>query len=72
MKEGILIYDENVNRLDILFSTGNSLGGLHCGDRLEVLQYEEWVPTRVEYDDGWYLYGLYQRENIPADLKVRA
>ena len=36
--------------------------GLHCGDGLEVLVIKngqpEWVRTRIEYGDEWYLIGL--------------
>jgi hypothetical protein len=71
MKCGMLIYDSDSNRLDMLFDNGSILGGFHCGDCLDILLDNEWIPTRVEYDEDWYLYGLYQSGRIPINLKVR-
>lgn len=71
MEYGKLIYDNECNRLDVLFDNGGTLGGFHCGDRLDILQDNEWVPTRVEYDEDWYLFGLYQSGKIPVGLNVR-
>jgi len=71
MKCGMLIYDSDSNRLDMLFDNGSILGGFHCGDCLDTLLDNEWIPTRVEYDEDWYLYGLYQSGRIPINLKVR-
>ena len=33
-------------------------GGLHCGERLEVLLDGEWIPTRIELGEFWYLKGV--------------
>ncbi|MCG9969169.1 DUF5348 domain-containing protein [Pelotomaculum terephthalicicum JT] len=71
MEYGKLIYDNECNRLDVLFDNGGTFGGFHCGDRLDILQDNEWVPTRVEYDEDWYLFGLYQSGKIPVGLDVR-
>lgn len=67
---GRLTFDHENDRLDILFEDGSSLGGLHCGEQLDVLIDHKWVPTRVEYDKDWYLFGLYRSGNIPARLNV--
>jgi hypothetical protein len=69
MKKGILIYDSSTNRFDILYEEGNSYGGLHCGTTMEVLINDEWVPTRIEYGNDWYLVGV-QKESLPG-LQVR-
>ena len=65
MKKGILIYDSSTNRFDILYEEGNSYGGLHCGTTMEVLINDEWVPTRIEYGNDWYLVGV-QKESLPG------
>ena len=71
MEYGKLIYDSDSNRLDVLFDNGSTFGGFHCGDCLAILLDNAWTPTRVEYDNDWYLFGLYQSGNIPAGLNVR-
>ncbi len=71
MEYGKLIYDNDSNRLDVLLDNGSLLGGFHCGDRLDILRDNEWIPTRVEYDKDWYLFGLYPSGQIPVGLNVR-
>ena len=69
MKKGILIYDSSTNRFDILYEEGNSYGGLLCGTAMEALINDEWIPTRIEYGNDWYLVGV-QKESLPG-LQVR-
>lgn len=58
MKAAQLVYDTDGDRLTF---DGEEL---HCGDTLEVLICNglngrtEWIETRLEYDDDWYLIGL--------------
>ena len=63
MKKGMLIYDSSTNE------EGNSYGGLHCGTAMEALINDEWIPTRIEYGNDWYLVGV-QKESLPG-LQVR-
>lgn len=58
MKEGILIYDPETERMDIRFGLLDFYGGLHCGECLQVNIDGEWIPTRIELGDFWYLYGI--------------
>lgn len=58
MKEGILIYDHETDRLDIRFGLLDFYGGLHCGERLKVNIDGEWIPTRIELGTFWYLKGI--------------
>jgi hypothetical protein len=71
MKYGKLIYDNDSNRLDVLFDDGSTLGGFHCGNCLDIQLDSKWIPTRVEYDKDWHLYRLYQSGQIPVGLEVR-
>lgn len=57
-KQGILIYDDVIDRMDICFGPLDYYGGLHCGERLEVLLDGEWIPTRIELGEFWYLKGV--------------
>lgn len=34
------------------------MGGLHCGTGMDVLIDGEWIPTRIELSDDWYLVGI--------------
>ena len=39
------------------------------GTAMEVLINDEWIPTRIEYGNDWYLVGV-QKESLPG-LQVR-
>ena len=65
MKKGMLIYDSSTNRFDVLYEEGNSYGGT----AMEALINDEWIPTRIEYGNDWYLVGV-QKESLPG-LQVR-
>ncbi|WP_302804775.1 DUF5348 domain-containing protein [Eubacterium callanderi] len=72
MREGVLVYDERSERMDIRFGMEEYYGGLHCGECLEVELDKEWVPTRIEMDCSdrrWYLVGI-ETNNLQR-LKVR-
>lgn len=43
-KQGVLIYDDVIGWMDIRFGPLDYYGGLHCGERLEVLLDGEWMP----------------------------
>ena len=58
MKQGTLVYDHATDRYDIRFDLDCYYGGLHCGERLEVLLDGEWIPTRIELGEFWYLKGV--------------
>ena len=58
MRQGALTLDAQTGRMDIRFDLENYYGGLHCGECLDILINGEWVPTRIEMGDGWYLFGI--------------
>lgn len=58
MKQGVLVYDAESERMDIRFGLLDYYGGLHCGECLEVLIDDEWIPTRIELGNFWYLKGI--------------
>ncbi|MCD7947527.1 MAG: DUF5348 domain-containing protein [Oscillospiraceae bacterium] len=71
MKKGILIYNTRAQRMDIRFDDGDTYGGLHCGETMDVNVNDTWVNTRAEYSHTrgeWYLVGV-KRE--PVGLAVR-
>jgi hypothetical protein len=71
MESGKLIYNAEIDRLDMLFKDGDLLGGFHCGDCIDVKLKDKWISTRIEYDNGWYLCGLFQSGKIPTGLNIR-
>ena len=57
-KQGALVYDNNTGRYNIRFDLDKHYGGLHCGECMDVKVRGKWIPTRIEYDRGWYLVGV--------------
>ena len=47
-KQGVLIYDDVIGRMDIRFGPLDYYGGLDG----------EWIPTRIELGEFWYLKGV--------------
>lgn len=60
-RQGALVYDEETGRIDIRFSLDDYYDGLHCGETLEVLIDDQWIPTRIEKNSDWYLVGIKTR-----------
>lgn len=58
MRQGVLVPDLQSGRMDIRFGLEEYYGGLHCGECMDVLVDEKWVPTRIEMGDDWYLVGV--------------
>ena len=74
MRERRLGYNSSNGRYGILSSDLWIDTGLHCGECLEVLVDDKWVPTRMEMNIAreWYLVGTpycgdleYVRARIP-------
>lgn len=55
MKQGCLVYDRERDSYDVRFGLEEYRGGLFCGECLEVLVKNKWVPTRIEKWAEWYL-----------------
>ena len=58
MKQGVLVYDPQSERMDVRFGLREYRGGLHCGACMDVKVGNRWKPTRIEYDwdkQDWYL-----------------
>ena len=61
MKQGVLVYDQKTDRMEVRFNLEEYYGGLHCGPCMEGLGNNRGNLTRVEYacgDTGWYLVGI--------------
>lgn len=69
VRKGNLIYDSESGRMDIRFGMEEYYGGLHCGECMDVLVDDKWVPTRIEMGEGWYLVGIHTDQL--AGLTVR-
>ena len=64
MRQGTMVIDEESGRMDIRFGLMDYYGGLHCGECLDVQIDGEWIHTRIEMGDGWFLVG------VPTDQLV--
>lgn len=69
MRQGVLIYDSRSERMDIRFGLEEYYGGLHCGTTMEVLFQNQWIPTRIEMAENWYLIGI--KTDALTGLRVR-
>lgn len=68
---GILIYNDETDRLDVLLEDGTTYGGLHCGEVIEARIGDFWKSVRVENNGDWYLAEGFTAGAIPANLAVR-
>ena len=57
-KQGVLIYEDMIVRMGIRLEPPYHYGGLLCGEGGEVLLDGEWIPTRIELGEFWYLKGV--------------
>lgn len=57
-KQGVRIYDDVIGRMDIRFRPPDYYGGLHCGERLDMLLDGERIPTRIELVEFWHPKGV--------------
>lgn len=73
MKVGRLGYNCENDRYGLLISDLWENDGFHCGECLEILVDDKWIPTRMEMTDGkWYLVGTQYKgdlEYIQARIK---
>ena len=69
MQQRVLYFDVQTERMYIRCENKEIYGGPHCGTAMEVLINDEWIPTRIEYGNDWYLVGV-QKESLPG-LQVR-
>ncbi len=75
MKQGVLIYDTESERMDVRFGLEEYYGGLHCGTCMDVFVGNRWKPTRIEYDwgdKGWYPHFFHFRIKGEDGIKIMA
>lgn len=72
---GILGYNSSNDRYGLLVCDLWEIDGFHCGETLEVWDYEQeqWKPTRMEmhYPNKWYLVGTEYSGQALEGLRVR-
>ena len=69
MIEGRLGYNRANDRYGVLISDLWENDGLHCGQCLDVLVDNKWIPSRIEMawtkdEDSWYLVGTPYRGDL--------
>lgn len=70
MRQGVIIYSAEDDRMDVQFGIGDFYGGLHCGQCFDVLAHGRWIPTRLEKGEGWYLVGLPTANLIGIHIRI--
>ena len=75
MTTGILSYNSSNDRYGVLVMDLWYNDGLHCGECLDVWDYdkEQWIPTRIEmrWKNEWYLVDTPYSGTALEGLKVR-
>jgi hypothetical protein len=67
---GKLFYNYNNDRIGIKFNDGIIEDGLHCGMTMDVKIKGNWIPTRIEMAEDWYLVGIKGIDSLEG-LEVR-
>lgn len=58
MKQGVLFYDQVIDRMDFEYDIESYYGGLHCGQSFEAFIDNEWVEVSIEFNfdnKKWYI-----------------
>ena len=71
MKQGTLIYDPCLDRMDIRFGLNAYLGGLHCGECFDVWTGSQWEATRIERGEDWYLDGIAIQNLVGLRVRIK-
>lgn len=70
MRQGIIVADGETGRMDIRFGLMDYYGGLRRGECLDVLIDGEWVNTRIEMGEGWFLVGVQTDQLIGLIVRI--
>lgn len=70
MRQGVIIYSAEADRMDVQFGISDFYGGLHCGQCFDVLAHGKWIPTRLEKGEVWYLVGIPTANLIGIRIRI--
>lgn len=70
MRQGTIVADEETGRMDIRFGLMDYYGGLRRGECLDVLIDGEWINTRIEMGEGWFLVGVQTDQLIGLIVRI--
>ena len=70
--EGVLNFDMNGMCFEILMEDGDTSGSLMSGTVIEVFLNDDWLTTRIRFEDDWYLEGFedVEPQGLPARMEV--
>ena len=71
MRQGVLVPDIDSGRVNIRFSLNEFYGCLPCGTRMDVMVDGEWIPTRIEMADDWFLIGVDTNNIIGLTVRIK-
>lgn len=72
MKQGVLVYNAEMQRMDIRFNLNDFYGGLHCGQCFDVFVDRRWKPTRIEMAEDWYLVDIPTQDLIGLRVRIQS
>ena len=69
-RKGALICNAQTGCMDIRFGVDEYYGGLSCGTTMDILIGDEWLHTRIEMGEGWYLVGVETDELVGLIVRI--
>lgn len=71
MKQGTIVRDPESGRMDIRFGLDDYYGYISRGTRLDVLVDDEWIPTRIEMDEDWFMVGIDTNDITGLTVRIK-
>ena len=71
MQQGTLVLNPSSGRMDIRLGLDDYYGELVSGTRMDVLIKSEWVPTKIEMSDKWFLKGVNTKEITGLTVRIK-
>lgn len=71
MKQGTLVVNNETGQMDIRFGLEDFYKGLARGTRMDVLVNDEWLPTKLEMRNSWFLVGIDTNDIIGLRVRIK-
>lgn len=71
MKQGTLVVNNETGQMDIRFGLEDFYKGLARGTRMDVLVNDEWLSTKLEMRNSWFLVGIDTNDIIGLRVRIK-